>query len=103
MKKEELDIKQEYDFSNAKNIKEFENGKYFFRIEEMEVPIYLNRKVFDNLEKLAKKENTSISKLINKMYKHYSLKKNGKISADLKVKRKIKNSATKINKKAIVR
>lgn len=95
MKKEELDIKEEYDFSNAKNIKEFENGKYFFRIEEMEVPIYLNRKVFDNLEKLAKKENTSISKLINKMYKHYSLKNtlknNGKISADLKVKRKIKN------------
>ena len=36
MKNKELDIKEEYDFSNAKNIKEFENGKYFLSIEEIE-------------------------------------------------------------------
>ena len=36
MKNKELGIKEEYDFSNAKNIKEFKNGKYFLSIEEIE-------------------------------------------------------------------
>ena len=71
MKNEELDIKEEYDFSDGKNIREFENGKYFLRTEDMEIPIYLNRKVLDNLEKLSEKENISISQLINKMTKYY--------------------------------
>ena len=66
MKNEEFEIKEEYDFSDGKNIREFENGKYFLRI-----PIYLNRKVLDNLEKLSEKENISISQLINKMTKYY--------------------------------
>ena len=64
---EEFNIKKEYDFSDGKNIKEFENGKYFLKMEEMEIPIYLNRKVLDNLEKLSKKENISISQLANKI------------------------------------
>ena len=72
MKNEEFEIKEEYDFSDGKNIREFENGKYFLRMEEMEIPIYLNRKVLDNLEKLSEKENISISQLINKMIKYYS-------------------------------
>lgn len=67
MREEEYDIKEEYDFSDGKNIKEFENGKYFLKMEEMEIPIYLNRKVFNNLEKLSKKENISISQLANKI------------------------------------
>ena len=71
-KNEEFEIKEEYDFSDGKNIREFENGKYFLRMEEMEIPIYLNRKVLDNLEKLSEKENISISQLINKMIKYYS-------------------------------
>ena len=61
---EELDIKEEYDFSDGENIREFENGKYFLRMEEMEIPIYLNRKVLDNLEKLSEKENISIKLLL---------------------------------------
>lgn len=72
MKNEEFEIKEEYDFSDGKNIREFENGKYFLRTEDMEIPIYLNRKVLDNLEKLSEKENISISQLINKMTKYYS-------------------------------
>lgn len=71
MKNEEFEIKEEYDFSDGKNIREFENGKYFLRTEDMEIPIYLNRKVLDNLEKLSEKENISISQLINKMTKYY--------------------------------
>ena len=71
-KNEEFEIKEEYDFSDGENIREFENGKYFFKMEEMEIPIYLNRKVLDNLEKLSKEENISISQLINKMIKYYS-------------------------------
>ena len=71
-KNEEFEIKEEYDFSDGKNIREFENGKYFLRMEDMEIPIYLNRKVLDNLEKLSEKENISISQLINKMIKYYS-------------------------------
>ena len=71
-KKEEFEVKEEYDFSDGKNIREFENGKYFLRMEDMEMPIYLNRKVLDNLEKLSEKENISISQLINKMIKYYS-------------------------------
>lgn len=71
MKNEEFEIKEEYDFSDGKNIREFKNGKYFLRTEDMEIPIYLNRKVLDNLEKLSEKENISISQLINKMTKYY--------------------------------
>lgn len=67
MRGEEFDIKKEYDFSDGENIREFENGKYFLKMEEMEIPIYLNRKVLDNLEKLSKKENISISQLANKI------------------------------------
>ena len=78
---EEFNIKKEYDFSDGENIKEFENGKYFLKMEEMEIPIYLNRKVLDNLEKLSKKENISISQLLNKMTKYYSNSKRGKKSA----------------------
>ena len=81
MKKEEFDIKKEYDFSDGENIKEFENGKYFLKMEEMEIPIYLNRKVLDNLEKLSKKENISISQLLNKMTKYYSNSKKDNKSA----------------------
>lgn len=67
MRDKEFNIKEEYDFSDGENIKEFENGKYFLKKEEMEIPIYLNRKVLDNLEKLSKKENISISQLANKI------------------------------------
>ena len=80
MKNEEFEIKEEYDFSDGKNIREFEKGKYFLRMEEMEIPIYLNRKVLDNLEKLSEKENISISQLINKMIKYYSDSKRSKKS-----------------------
>ena len=72
MRDEEFNIKEEYDFSDGENIKEFEDGKYFLKMEEMEIPIYLNRNVLDNLEKLSKKENISISQLLNKMTKYYS-------------------------------
>ena len=41
-------------------------------MEDIEIPIYLNRKVLDNLKKLSEKENISISQLINKMIKYYS-------------------------------
>ena len=81
MRDEEFNIKKEYDFSDGENIKEFENGKYFLKMEEIEIPIYLNRKVFDNLEKLSKKENISISQLVNKMIKYYSNSKKAKKSA----------------------
>ena len=81
MIEKEFDIKKEYDFSDGENIKEFENGKYFLKMEEMEIPIYLNRKVFNNLEKLSKKENISISQLLNKMTKYYSNSKRGEKSA----------------------
>lgn len=78
---EEFNIKKEYDFSDGENIREFENGKYFLKMEEMEIPIYLNRNVLDNLEKLSKKENISISQLLNKMTKYYSNSKKDNKSA----------------------
>lgn len=104
MKNEELDIKEEYDFSEGENIREFENGKYFLRMEEMEIPIYLNRKVLDNLEKLSEKENISISQLINKMIKYYSnsltSKKTSKINKFIEDRDKI--IAKKRSKKSVV-
>lgn len=55
-------------------------------MEEMEIPIYLNRKVLDNLVKLYKKENISILQLVNKMIKCYSnLIKKQKISSSTKI------------------
>lgn len=44
----------------------------------MEITIYLNRKLLDNLVKLYKKENISILQLVNKMIKCYSNLKRSK-------------------------
>lgn len=43
------DIKKEYDFSKAQRIADFENGKFFINSEDIETPIYLDKKILSEL------------------------------------------------------
>lgn len=58
-------MKEEYDFSNA------EQGKFYRSMEELEIPIYLDKDVKDFLmATLQKKEGeVSLSELINSLLK----------------------------------
>lgn len=58
-------MKEEYDFSNA------EQGKFYRPIEELDIPIYLDKDVKDFLiAALKKKEGEeSLSELINSLLK----------------------------------
>lgn len=58
-------MKEEYDFSNA------EQGKFYRPIEELEIPIYLDKEVKDFLMAALKKKEgeESLSEFINSLLK----------------------------------
>jgi len=58
-------MKQEYDFTDA------EQGKFYRPLEELDLPIYLDKEVKEYFTKLLaeKKINVSMSELINNLLK----------------------------------
>ncbi len=58
-------MKEEYDFTNA------EQGKFYRPIEELEIPIYLDKEIQNFLMKHIDKSdaNTSLSELVNTLVK----------------------------------
>ena len=59
-------MKEEYDFTNA------EQGKFYRPIEELDIPIYLDKEVKDYLMKNIEKKNSkfSLSELVNLLVKN---------------------------------
>ncbi|TAN41393.1 MAG: hypothetical protein EPN22_15440 [Nitrospirae bacterium] len=54
-------MKKEYDFSKA------EQGRFYRPIEELEIPIYLDKKVKSFFVKKASDKNISLERVINKI------------------------------------
>lgn len=52
-------MKREYDFSEA------EQGKFYRPIEELEIPVYLDKEVREFFSKTASKKNIGLDKVIN--------------------------------------
>jgi len=52
-------MRKEYDFSKA------QQGKFYRPIEELEIPIYLDKKVKDFFSKKALDKNIELDKVIN--------------------------------------
>ncbi len=52
-------MRKEYDFSKA------EKGKFYRPPDELEIPIYLNKKVKKNYLTLSRNRNMDINKIIN--------------------------------------
>lgn len=52
-------MKKEYDFSKA------EQGKFYRPMEELEIPIYLDKKVKEFFRKKALNKNMELDKVIN--------------------------------------
>lgn len=52
-------MKKEYDFSKA------EQGKFYRPIEELEIPIYLDKEIKDFFSKKAMSKNVRLDKVIN--------------------------------------
>lgn len=57
-------MKKEYDFSKA------EQGRFYRPLSELDVPVYLERKVRMALTKTANKEKRSVSSLVNRLLRH---------------------------------
>ncbi len=57
-------MKKEYDFSKG------ERGKFYRSIEELEIPIYLDKEVKDFYLRIAEKKKTDINSIINKILKN---------------------------------
>ena len=56
-------MKKEYDFSKA------EQGKFYRPIEELELPIYLEKKVKLFYEKKAQQKHIKLEKIVNNILK----------------------------------
>ena len=56
-------MKSEYDFSNA------ERGKFFRKNASLELPVYLEAGVRDNLTERAKAKGVDVSDLVNDLLK----------------------------------
>lgn len=52
-------MENEYDFSNA------EQGKFYRPIEELEIPVYLDKKVRNFFNKKAVEKNVELEQIIN--------------------------------------
>ena len=52
-------MRKEYDFSKA------EQGKFYRTVEELETPIYLDKKIKEYFSKKASKRNMQLDKVIN--------------------------------------
>lgn len=56
-------MKREYDFSRATR------GKFYHKGAELRLPIYLDTKMQDQLERLAQKKGTELGDLVNQLVK----------------------------------
>ena len=56
-------MKKEYDFSKA------EKGKFYRPLNELEIPIYLDKKVKDYYIALSKNKKVALNKIINSILK----------------------------------
>jgi cytidylate kinase len=54
-------MKQEYDFSKA------ERGKFYRKGAELRLPIYLDAKLQDQLERIAQKKGKELSDVVNQL------------------------------------
>ncbi|MFQ5685346.1 MAG: hypothetical protein ACE5GV_01670 [Candidatus Scalindua sp.] len=57
-------MKKEYDFTNA------EQGKFYRPIEQLEIPIYIDKNIQKVIVSVADKSNKSISELVNTLLKN---------------------------------
>ena len=56
-------MKREYDFSKAKK------GKFYRKGAELRLPIYLDAKLQDQLEKIAQKKGKELGEVVNRLVK----------------------------------
>ena len=56
-------MKKEYDFSKA------EKGKFYRPLDELEIPIYLDKKIKEYYVSLSKNKKINLSKIINSILK----------------------------------
>jgi len=56
-------MKQEYDFSKA------ERGKFYRKGAELRLPIYLESKLQNQLERIAQKKGKELSEVVNQLVK----------------------------------
>ena len=57
-------MKKEYDFTDA------QQGKFYRPIEELEIPIYIDKDIQKVIVSVADKSNKSISELVNSLLKN---------------------------------
>ena len=57
-------MKKEYDFTDA------QQGKFYRPIEELEIPIYIDKDIQKIIVSVADKSNKSISELVNSLLKN---------------------------------
>ncbi len=57
-------MKEEYDFTDA------EQGKFYRPMEELEIPIYIDKNIQKVIVSVADKSNKSISELVNTLLKN---------------------------------
>lgn len=57
-------MKKEYDFTDA------EQGKFYRPMEELEIPIYVDKNIQKVIVSVADKSNKSISELVNSLLKN---------------------------------
>ena len=56
-------MKREYDFSKA------EKGKFYRKGTELRLPVYLDAKLQDQLEKIARKKGKELGEVVNHLVK----------------------------------
>lgn len=57
-------MKKEYDFTNA------EQGKFYRPMEQLEIPVYIDKNIQKVIVSVADKSNKSISELVNTLLKN---------------------------------
>ncbi len=57
-------MKKEYDFTDA------QQGKFYRPIEQLEIPIYIERNIQEIIVSVADKSNKSASELVNSLLKN---------------------------------
>lgn len=57
-------MKEEYDFTDA------EQGKFYCPMEELEIPVYIDKEVQKTLIMTAEKEHKSVSEIVNVLLKN---------------------------------
>lgn len=57
-------MKEEYDFSNA------EQGKFYIPVEQIELPVYLDKDILQSLEKKCQESHQSLQTLVNNLLRN---------------------------------